>query len=35
MTALEFRVALNIFELFKTTKPCVSGLGLPVVQQVM
>ena len=26
---------VNIFELFKTTKPCGSGLGLPVVQQIV
>lgn len=26
---------VNIFELFKTTKPCGSGLGLPVVQQII
>jgi len=26
---------VNIFELFKNTKPCGSGLGLPVVHQMM
>mgnify|MGYP003577527175 CR=1 FL=1 len=26
---------VNIFELFKTTKPCGSGLGLAVVQQIV
>jgi nitrogen-specific signal transduction histidine kinase len=26
---------VNIFELFKTTKPCGSGLGLPAVQQIV
>ncbi len=26
---------VNVFELFKTTKPCGSGLGLPVVQQIV
>lgn len=26
---------VNVFELFKTTKPCGSGLGLAVVQQII
>jgi signal transduction histidine kinase len=26
---------MNIFELFKTTKPSGSGLGLPLVQQIV
>jgi PAS domain S-box-containing protein len=26
---------VNVFELFKTTKPCGSGLGLPVAQQIV
>jgi signal transduction histidine kinase len=26
---------VNIFELFKTTKPSGSGLGLPLVQQIV
>ena len=35
MMESEFAHGVNIFELFKTTKPGGSGLGLPVAQQII